>query len=68
VITVLLPEYVPAHWWERLLHNETAFRLKLALYAQRGVVVTNIPYHLRGDPVQQSDDAMATVELPLTTP
>ena len=46
VITVILPEYIPEHWWERLLHNETAFRLKLALYAQPSVVVTNVPYHL----------------------
>lgn len=46
VITVFLPEYVPEHVWERLLHNETALRLKLALYAMRGVVVTNVPYHL----------------------
>jgi len=46
VITVVLPEYIPEHWWERLLHNETAFRLKLALYNQPGVAVTNVPYHL----------------------
>lgn len=46
VVTVFLPEYVPAHVWERVLHNETALRLKLALYAMRGVVVTNVPYHL----------------------
>jgi hypothetical protein len=42
----VLPEYVPAHWWERLLHNQTAFRLKLALYSHRSVVVANVPYHL----------------------
>jgi amino acid transporter len=47
VVTVFLPEYVPAHLWERALHNETALRLKLALYSMRGVVVTNVPYHLR---------------------
>jgi amino acid transporter len=46
-ITVILPEFVPAHWWERLLHNQTALRLKLALYADRGVVVTNVPYRHR---------------------
>jgi amino acid transporter len=45
-ITVLLPEFVPAHWWEGLLHNQTALRLKLALYADPGVVVLNVPYHL----------------------
>ncbi len=46
LVTVFLPEYVPAHFWERALHNETALRLKLALYSMRGVVVTNVPYHL----------------------
>ncbi len=46
IVTVVLPEFVPAHWWERLLHNQTALRLKLALYGQHGVVVANLPYHL----------------------
>ena len=45
-ISVILPEFVPAHWWERILHNQTAFRLKLALYTHPGVVVINVPYHL----------------------
>ncbi len=47
VITVVLPEFVPAHWWERALHNQTALRLKLAFYTHRNVVVANVPYHLR---------------------
>jgi amino acid transporter len=47
VITVVLPEFVPAHWWERVLHNQTALRLKLAFYTHRNVVVANVPYHLR---------------------
>ncbi|HEU5349354.1 MAG TPA: amino acid permease, partial [Ktedonobacterales bacterium] len=46
LITVVLPEFVPAHWWERALHNQTAFRLKLAFYSQRDVAVANVPYHL----------------------
>lgn len=46
VITVVLPEFVPAHWWERALHNQTALRLKLALYSHPNVVVANVPYHL----------------------
>src|SRR6185437_8118544 len=47
VITVVLPEFVPAHWWERALHNQTALRLKLAFYTHPNVVVANVPYHLR---------------------
>jgi len=45
-VTVILPEFVPNHWWERFLHNQTALRLKLALYSKPGVVVVNVPYHL----------------------
>jgi hypothetical protein len=45
-VSVILPEFVPAHWWERILHNQTAFRIKLALYSDPGVVVVSIPYHL----------------------
>jgi amino acid transporter len=46
-VTVVLPEFVPAHWWDNLLHNQTALRLKLALYSHPGVVVVNVPYHLK---------------------
>jgi hypothetical protein len=45
-ITVVLPEFVPSHWWEHLLHNQTALRLKAALLFHPGVVVTNVPYHM----------------------
>jgi amino acid transporter len=45
-VTVVLPEYVPSHWWEQLLHNQTALRLKAALLFHPGVVVTNVPYHV----------------------
>jgi amino acid transporter len=47
--TVVLPEYVPSHWWEHLLHNQTALRLKAALLFHPGVVVTNVPYHVVQD-------------------
>jgi amino acid transporter len=47
-VTVVLPEFVPAHFWEGLLHNQSAFRLKLALYREPRVIVVNIPYHLAG--------------------
>ena len=45
-LTVILPEFVVAHWWEYPLHNQTAFRLKAALLAWPGIVVTDIPQHL----------------------
>ncbi len=45
-LTVILPEYVPSSWWEHLLHNQTALRLKAALLFHPGVVVVNVPYHM----------------------
>ncbi|HEY7123464.1 MAG TPA: APC family permease [Ktedonobacterales bacterium] len=45
-ITVVLPEFIPVHWWEGILHNQTALRLKAALLFRPGIVVTNVPYHL----------------------
>lgn len=47
-LTVLLPEFVVSHWWEHLLHNQTALRLKAALLFRPGIVVTNMPQHLFG--------------------
>jgi hypothetical protein len=51
-LTVILPEFVVAHWWEHILHNQTALRLKAALLFRPGIVVTNIPQHLRDRPRQ----------------
>ncbi len=45
-LTVLLPEFVVNHWWEHILHNQTALRLKAALLFRPGIVVTNMPQHL----------------------
>ncbi len=47
IITVVLPEYIAAHWWEAFLHNQTALRLKTSLLFRPGIVVTNVPYHLK---------------------
>ncbi|HZK67892.1 MAG TPA: APC family permease [Chloroflexota bacterium] len=45
-LVVVLPEFVPKHWWENILHNQTALRLKAALLYRPGVAVTSFPYHL----------------------
>jgi len=47
VITVFLPEYVVGHWWEQLLHNQSALRLKARLLFEDGVMVTSVPWQLR---------------------
>jgi len=44
---VYIPEYVLGHWWEQLLHNHSALRLKSRLLLLPGVVVASVPYQLR---------------------
>jgi amino acid transporter len=46
VVCVFIPEYVVGHWWEQLLHNQSALRLKARLLFQPGVMVTNVPWQL----------------------
>jgi amino acid transporter len=46
IITVVLPEFVPARWWQHLLHNQSSLLLKGALLFKRGIIVTSVPYHL----------------------
>jgi hypothetical protein len=43
-ICVFIPEYVVGHWWEHLLHNQSALRLKARLLFTPGVMVTSVPY------------------------
>jgi amino acid transporter len=45
-VLVVLNELVPRHWWENLLHNQTALRLKLRLFTRRNTIVADVPYHL----------------------
>jgi hypothetical protein len=47
VIAVFIPEYVVGHWWEHLLHNQSALRLKARLLFRSGVMVTSVPWQLR---------------------
>lgn len=46
IVTVVLPEFVPAKWWHKALHNQSGFWLKVALLFRRGIVVTNVRYYL----------------------
>jgi amino acid transporter len=47
VVTVFIPEYVVGHWWEQVLHNQSALRLKGRLLFEPGVMVTSVPWQLR---------------------
>jgi amino acid transporter len=46
VVTIVIPEFVPARWWQHLLHNQTALLIKGALLFRKGVVVVDVPFHL----------------------
>ena len=46
VVTVFIPEYVVGHWWEHILHNQSALRLKGRLLFTPGVMVTSVPWQL----------------------
>lgn len=46
LVAVVIPEYVVGHWWEGLLHNQSALRLKLRLRLVPNVMVISVPYQL----------------------
>ncbi len=51
VVAVYVPEYVVGRWWEQLLHNQTALRLKTRLLFVPGVMMISVPYQLKGSEV-----------------
>jgi hypothetical protein len=48
VVTVVLPELVVSRWWEVPLHNQVGLYIKRTLLFEPNVVVTSVPFHLRG--------------------
>lgn len=46
LVTIVLPEFVPAKWWHQILHNQSSLLLKGILLFQKNVVVTNVRYYL----------------------
>ena len=46
VVTVFIPEYVVGHWWEQVLHNQSALRLKARLLFLPNVMMTSVPWQL----------------------
>jgi len=55
IVVVYLPEYVVGRWWEHLLHNQSALRLKARLLFQPGVMVTNVPWQLSSTERETAD-------------
>lgn len=56
LITVFIPEYVVGHWWEQLLHNQSALRLKSRLLFLPNVMVTSVPWQLESSDAHSPDD------------
>jgi amino acid transporter len=52
VVTIFLPEYVLGRWWEQLLHNQSALRLKARLLFEPGVMVVSVPWQMRSTRTQ----------------
>jgi amino acid transporter len=46
LLTIVVPQFVPRHWWENLLHNQTALLLRFALLFKPGLVILEVPYQV----------------------
>jgi len=46
LITIVVPEFVPRHWWSNMLHTKTASTLRMALLFRKDIIITNIPYQV----------------------
>jgi amino acid transporter len=46
VVTIVIPEFIPARWWQLGLHNQTALLIKGAMLFRKNIIVTDVPYHL----------------------
>ena len=55
-LTVVIPEFVVHRWWEQLLHNQSALRLKSRLLFTPGVMVTSVPWQLKSSELVDQDD------------
>jgi len=64
VVSVYVPEYVVGHWWEQVLHNQSALRLKARLLFQPGVMVTSVPFRLGSAQIAEARRAAALEQEP----
>ena len=58
-LVVVVPELVLDRWWHNLLHNQTALRLKAALFFRRRTVVMNVPYRAEARSARRRTDREA---------
>ncbi len=45
-LTIVVPQFMPEHWWHNLLHEQTAFWLRFALLHKKGIVISEVPYQV----------------------
>ncbi len=45
-LTIIVPQFVPTHWWANALHAQTALMLRMSLLFKRGIVITEVPYQI----------------------
>ena len=46
MISIIVPQFVPKHWWANVLHTQTALTLRMALMFKRGIVIMEVPYQV----------------------
>jgi hypothetical protein len=54
-LTVVMPEFVPDHWWQKLLHNQIGLLLKEELELNSRIIVTSVPYCMKSRPQTKTE-------------
>jgi amino acid transporter len=65
IVTVFIPEYVVGRWWEQVLHNQSALRLKARLLFEPGVMVTSVPWQLQSTTGHRPDPTVVDCPEPV---
>jgi amino acid transporter len=63
IVIVFVPQYVVGHWWENVLHNQSALRLRARLQFQPGVMITTVPWQLESS-IGRDDDGRGSGPAP----
>jgi amino acid transporter len=61
IVVVFVPQYVVGHWWENILHNQSALRLRARLQFQPGVMITTVPWQLESSVGRDDGDGHGPV-------
>jgi hypothetical protein len=64
LVVVFVPQYVVGHWWENVLHNQSALRLRARLQFQPGVMITSVPWQLESSVGREDAGLRATGPAP----